>query len=440
VDSMNCAWSGTYTCPTGTNIRFYLRAQTEEGYDYFNIRNSGGTVYEEMSGDNGAAYSWTSTYSQRTAAFNFISDEDTPKWGVDLYGIECTTATTTTTTTTTATTRLTTTTTRSTTTTIGGECYGSDCNPTGNPIGGGPGYTRIVLPTDSRIAYTVTTAAQLQSALNSASPGQIVFVPSTASIDLTGYSTMTIKAGVILASDRGYSGSSGGLIYRNDMTSSLGTFQIGGDNVRITGLRIRGPHSTFGGNYGDNVRCAITETNKNGLEVDNCEIYYWSYAAVAFENSASGTWSGNVHHNYIHHIAGEGYGYGVMVAYGDVLIEANHFDYTRHAVIGEGCPGEKFEYRYNYYGENSLNPVLDCHRDCGGWSAGGVSGRLYLVHHNTIEYGGSVTYNLYGTPSEGAYIYNNRFAQGVQALNGPTRIYMTNNYVGGTFYSQGPVN
>ncbi len=81
------------------------------------------------------------------------------------------------------------------------------------------------------------------------------------------------------------------------------------------------------------------ETNKNGLEVDNNEIYYWSYAGEAFENSASGSWTGHVHHNNIHHIAGEGYGYGVMVAYGDVLIEANNFDYTRHAVIGEGCPG-----------------------------------------------------------------------------------------------------
>jgi hypothetical protein len=252
---------------------------------------------------------------------------------------------------------------------------------------------------------------------------------------------MTIKAGVILASDRGYAGSSGGLIYRTDETSSIGTFIIGGNNVRITGLRIRGPHSDYGRDYGDyHVKCAIFEENRNGLEVDNCEIYYWSYAAVAFENNQAGSWSGNVHHNYIHHIAGEGYGYGVMVAYGDVLIEANNFDYTRHAVIGEGCPGEKFEYRYNHYGKESLNPVLDCHRDCGGWSAGGVSGRLYLIHHNTIEYTGSVTYNLYGTPSEGAYIYNNRFTRGVQALNGPTRIYMTNNYVGGTFYSQGPIN
>jgi hypothetical protein len=323
-----------------------------------------------------------------------------------------------------------------------GACYGAEaCNPTGNPIGGGAGYTRIITETDSRVKYVVTNKDQLLSALNSAKSGEVVFVPSSATIDLTGASTVTIPAGVILASDRGYNGRTGGLIKRdNSSTIPKATFMVGGNNVRFTGLRIQGPHSGYNTNYGDDVKCAIMEENKNGLEVDNCEIYYWSYAGVAFENNSNNSWTGHVHHNYIHNISGMGYGYGVMVAYGDVLIEANNFDYTRHAVIGEGCPGEKFEYRYNSYGANSINPVLDCHRDCGGWSAGGVSGRLYLVHHNTIIYSGSVTFNLYGTPSEGAYINNNRFTRPVQALNGSTRIFMTNNYIGSTFYSQGPIN
>jgi hypothetical protein len=113
ANDLSCQWSGTYTCPTGTNIRFYLRAQTEAGYDYFSIKNSAGTAYEEINGDYGTAYSWTSTYNQRTAAFNFVSDEGVTNWGIDLYRIECITPTTTTTTTqsTTSTTRASTTTT-----------------------------------------------------------------------------------------------------------------------------------------------------------------------------------------------------------------------------------------------------------------------------------------------------------------------------------------
>jgi len=214
---------------------------------------------------------------------------------------------------------------------------------------------------------------------------------------------------------------------------------VGGPDVRITGLRIEGADSVQGQDLGDDVKAAIMETEEDNLEVDNNEIYYWSYAAIAFENSGPGDWYGYIHHNYIHHCHAEGYGYGTMVAFGNVLIEANQYDYTRHAVIGEGCEGEKFEFRYNVHGTHAINPVLDLHRDCGGWSDGGVSGQLYKVHHNTITYSGSVTLNAYGTPSEGLYIYNNLLERGIRAGNGPSHIYMTHNYVGGVFYPEGPI-
>jgi hypothetical protein len=291
------------------------------------------------------------------------------------------------------------------------------------------------------VKYVVTTRDQLLTALKSAKAGEVVFVPSSATIDLTGASTVTIPAGVILASDRGYNGRAGGLIKRdNSGTIPLATFMAGGDNVRFTGLRIQGPHSGYGADYGDNVKCAIMEENKNGLEVDNCEIYYWSYAGVAFENTWNSAWSGHVHHNSIHHIAGKGYGYGVMVAYGNVLIEANSFDYTRHAVIGEGCSGESFEWRYNIHGTHCVDGILDLHRDCGGWSAGGVSGRLYKIHHNTVKMSSNYLLNTYGTPSEGLYINNNRFETGILARNGMTRIFMTNNYISGLLTTKGPVD
>jgi PKD repeat protein len=323
-----------------------------------------------------------------------------------------------------------------------GECYGAEaCNPTGNPIGGGAGYTRIITQSDARVKYVVTSKDQLVTALKTATSGEVVFIPSSATIDLTGSSSLTIPAGVILASDRGYQGSRGGLIKRDNAgTTPLATFLVGGDNVRITGLRIQGPHAGYGTDYGDNVKCAIMEENKNGLEVDNCEIYYWSYAGVAFENTRNSAWSGHVHHNSLHHIAGKGYGYGVMVAYGNVLIEANNFDYTRHAVIGEGCSGESFEWRYNIHGTHCVDGILDLHRDCGGWTAGGVSGRLYKIHHNTVSMSSNYLLNTYGTPSEGLYINNNRFETGILARNGMTRIFMTNNYISGLLTAKGPVD
>jgi hypothetical protein len=325
------------------------------------------------------------------------------------------------------------------------ETYGSESNPTGNPIGGGPGYNENFCPTDLSGDYQVATKADLLYALDHAGSGDVICVKGTANIDISGESSLTIPGRVTLASDRGFSSSRGGRIYRTrSQYIPLATFEVGGPDVRITGLRIEGADSVQEEDLQDDVKAAIMEINKSNLEVDNCEIYNWSYTAIAFENNGPGNWNGHIHHNYIHHCHAKGYGYGTMVAFGNVLIEGNQYDYTRHAVIGEGCEGEKFEFRYNSHGTHAINPVLDLHTtingDCGQWRAGGVSGQLYRVHHNTITYSGSVTLNAYGTPSEGLYINNNRFEREVQALNGPSHIFMTNNYVGGVFYSQGPIN
>jgi len=321
------------------------------------------------------------------------------------------------------------------------ETYGADPNPTGNPIGGGAGYTRIILQTDPSVKYVVTTKDQLRTALNSATAGQVVFIPSTANIDISGEPSFTIPGGVILAGDRGNAGSLGGRIYRTRFgTFPKASFIVGGNNVRITGLRIEGADSVQGQDLGDNVKAAIMETGKDNLEVDNCELYYWSYAAIAFENNNPGTWYGYVHHNYIHHCYAKGYGYGTMVAYGNVLIEANSFDYTRHAFIGEGCAGEIVEVRYNTHGTHCIDGIFDLHTNCGGWTAGGISGKLYKIHHNTVTYSGNYLLNIYGTPSEGLYIYNNRAETGVLARNGIQRIFTTNNYISGVLTPSGPID
>jgi hypothetical protein len=429
---MNCQWSGTYTCPSGTNIRFYLRAQTEDGYDYFNIRNSDGTTYEEITGNQGSFYAWTSTYSQRTAAFNFVSDTALVDWGVDLYQIGCVTAPVTTTTT-------------STTTTIppGGQCYGAeDCNPTGDPIGGGAGYTHVL----TSGTYAVTTASQLISAAASATSGQTIFIPSTASIDLTGYPAVVVKSGVTLASDRGYNGHSGALLYRNDLTP--GGWQTGmisaRSNSRITGLRIRGFQSVYGGDYGDwsDLTTGIEVTDQTGVEIDNNEIYYFSYNGVMLLQTSSSSNSNWVHHNYIHHVAGMGEGYGIGVCRGTALIEANHFDYVRHAVSGVGYAGESYEARYNLHGTHNIDSNYDVHAaDQAGseWDGSTPSGRLYKIHHNTIPSAVDGYESLYyvSPPTEGMYIYNNILGSSITPHGGWTRCYMTNNYVGGVFYATG---
>jgi len=77
---------------------------------------------------------------------------------------------------------------------------GAEWNPTGNPIGGGPGYGDSVRHQDAD--YFVSTKSELLSALISASYGDIVYIADWAEIDMDG-STGMIPAGVTLASGRG---------------------------------------------------------------------------------------------------------------------------------------------------------------------------------------------------------------------------------------------
>ena len=231
--------------------------------------------------------------------------------------------------------------------------YGADANPTGNPVGGGAGYTRIISQTDPRVKYVVSTRDQLFTALKNVKSGEVIFVPGNANIDLTGTYATVIPGGVTLAGDRGSDGSLGGRIFRNRVANEneyakIPTFVIGGDNVRITGLRIQGQDTIqdqLFEDVGSEVKSAIKATGRSGLEVDNCELWGWSHAAVMLENCKLSF----VHHNYIHHCQARGYGYGVALEGGTALIEANKFDYTRHAIMGEGLPSEGYEARYNLH-------------------------------------------------------------------------------------------
>ena len=209
---------------------------------------------------------------------------------------------------------------------------------------------------------------------------------------------------------------------------------MGGNNIRITGIQFRGPHMLYPYDYGNNVKAGIASVNRTGTVVDNCEILGWSYAGIWLVGD-TGSWTAHIHHNKIHHCCsvdsgGGGYGYGILQNFGNCLIEANDFDYCRHATIFEGCEGEIGEWRFNNYGTHGVNPVVDCHTDCGMWYKGGISGSTYRVHHNTILYTGSYSWNVYGTPAVGCYFYNNIVQMGMRAYSGTTlRLYMYDNYV-----------
>jgi len=120
--------------------------------------------------------------------------------------------------------------------TIQEEPFGAEPNPTGDPIGGGKGYRRLVNEGD----YEVKTLDELVSALGKAKAGQVVYIDDRAEIDLTGSQKIVIPAGVTVASGRGKGDSQGALLHSSYLATSP-LFSVGGEGVRVTGLRLRGP-------------------------------------------------------------------------------------------------------------------------------------------------------------------------------------------------------
>jgi hypothetical protein len=187
-------------------------------------------------------------------------------------------------------------------------------------------------------------------------------------------------------------------------------FIAGGDNVRVTGLRLEG--EMYPQDYGnkDNETSqryylvGIFAENTKDFEVDNCELYGWAWSSVSLRQCDVAY----IHHNYIHHNQARGEGYGVNLYGGNALIEANLFDYNRHDVTGAGMSGEQYEARYNrHLGHgNAIGAAnYDVHQD--EETGTGLAGNLFKIHHNTVDGGVVAMVQVRGKPKTGMYIDHN---------------------------------
>lgn len=310
------------------------------------------------------------------------------------------------------------------------DTYGSNINPTGDPIGGGVGYSKIIDP--ANVNYIVHTKAELLSALTSATSGQIIYIDDNASIDLTDKKNLVIPTGVTLASGRGRNGSQGALLYSNYLVNSgpdakrlFSLFKTGGNSVRVTGIRIKGPDNDNLSNPANeriswNYERAIS--SEHDLEVDNSELYYWGHSAVSILRNIPK--KANIHHNYIHHNLRAGLGYGVSLGYGaDALIEANKFDFNRHSIAGDGRPGDSYIARYNLVLGNGNSHAFDMHGGVDRRDGTDIAGRKVEIYYNTFYrivldnyptppkgYTSScAAIRIRGIPTEGAWIHDNYF-------------------------------
>lgn len=293
------------------------------------------------------------------------------------------------------------------------ETFGCEANPTGNPIGGGAGYSNILAGGD----FTVNNADELLKALKQAQPGQVVFVPDGVEIDLSAYSDIEIPAGVTLAGTRGKDGSDGARLFTKRKTGTL--FVSAGDKVRVTSLRFEGPFSGIE-DSGPNAYCI--RLNHYDAEVDNCEIYNFNQTGVSVGPEAMKAY---IHHNFIHHIQKDGGGYGVSTNASDTRIIANKFDYGRHSIASGGRPGSGYEAAWNLIGPHSTGHNFDMHggRDRGDGT--NIAGDWLNIHHNTFK-GRHRNILIRGVPSQGATIHHNWFSGPVARRvwsGGNTKVY-----------------
>jgi hypothetical protein len=311
----------------------------------------------------------------------------------------------------------------------GDDTYGADTNPTGNPVGGGQGYTAVI----SRYTYLVTNKEELLATLQKALRGDIVYLADTARVDLTGMREIEIAGGVTLASGRGRDGSEGGLIYSLHL-DTWPLFRATGPDIRFTGVRLQGPDPE---RRTEQMQALLAEDryyslpNSNALqsaqprlEVDNCEFWGWSHGAVYLRKDAL---KASIHHNYFHHNQRHGLGYGVVLDQANALIEANLFDYCRHHIAGTGRPGTSYEARYNLVLENANSHSFDMHggRDRGDGT--GIAGGIILIHHNTFRAIDVAAVVIRGVPTEICDVYNNWFYR-EQVNAAAKQIYDTGNF------------
>jgi hypothetical protein len=283
-----------------------------------------------------------------------------------------------------------------------GEVFGAEANPTGEPLGGGVGYSKLVLTGD----YIVRTRDEFLNALAKAKPGQVIYIAPDVQIDLSGLVNVELPGGVTIAGNRGEAGSAGPLLYTNTM-NTVPMFNITQPNVRITGIRLRGPDPALPDSIA--VRVLSYDT-----EIDNCEIWNWSYAGIAIMR----TYGAYIHHNYIHDVRRPGLGYPVVFDGATGLVEANIFDYYRHAIAGTGTKGTGYEARYNLVRANAISFAFDMHGGqdyCPGKTCTDPEKDIYMagewvhIHHNTFLIQAYESIRIRGVPREYTDIHHNWF-------------------------------
>lgn len=281
-------------------------------------------------------------------------------------------------------------------------------------------------------AVEVRTVDELLAALDGATPGTVVYVADGASLDLTGHTSIGVPARVTIAGNGGVGGAGGPLLFSTNLDTRP-LFRALGEGVRFTGLRLRGPDTEVGTSaYAQPLSEAILALRADDLQVDHCELWGWSYAAIRLDYSRRAY----VHHDSIHHNRRTGLGYGVVLVHeSDAIIERNEFGDNRHDIAGTGLPGLRYVARYNRTSARRTGHAFDMHGENEASDNGSpYAGERMDIHHNTFL--GTVNaIVIRGRPRVGAWIDDNCFGQSQSSGTAVIQRFFTGNlHVGANRY------
>lgn len=327
------------------------------------------------------------------------------------------------------------------------------------PIANTPYTLRATLGTASRSLATVGVLVQLPPIVTITANHWIplllqaldtenttVQITNDVEMDLSGEAFIRVKPGVSLIGGRN-SRDQGARLYTNSHPPVL--FDLRGDGVHISGLRIQAPDTEFGGRCTghDSAGIALDTDPRGGFMlgsgrtsmaqvlIDNNELSGWSQAAVRIHDygnlidQASGLTRVVVRGNYIHNnqrqlegdCGGDTDGYGVDVSHGAyALVEQNVFEWNRHDIASDGSDGSGYFAYSNLVLEGGglsfvelgipfYTHAFDMHGqgNCGlfsddnTWNCG-PAGEYVDIRHNTFLFKNGNAFHLRGTPRASA--------------------------------------
>jgi len=274
----------------------------------------------------------------------------------------------------------------------------------------------------------VTTATDLVSALEHAGRNTVIEIDPSAAIEMPN-ATLGIPEGVTLRSRRR------GLLVGAELhyaPTEHAMFVVNGPDVRITGLRLRGPS---GRRDGGATSKGIVVGQHSGVLIDHNELSDWPVAGVeilganvsereevcAVPTPPLGP-AVRMLRNFVHNNRRDDFGYGVVVSNGGYgVIEGNTFLDNRHAIASDGHSQAAYHARYNLVlmAAPPQHYIFHTHDfDMHGhgrnfWGAehfGGTAGQEMIVQGNTFH-GSRVSLRVRGTPCAQATFSDNIVAE-----------------------------